>query len=195
MAEKKKNDNKSAEKKENNKNNDECIKNYNLAKDFFKGKLTTEEKDNVFAHLLKCQSCLKSYKFYLRATRNEDFNLTKEAIDFCNLNLENDKLKTRKILKKLKTAGLYTLDNKYECIAKEFRLSKLKDVEAVSQLFLGDETIESIKDQELLLEFTKHLCYNICKDIHLLERCYRKGMGVLVENNIPKREIIIDEPK
>ena len=195
MAEEKKNNKKSIEKKENNKSNDECIKNYNLAKDFFKGKLTTEEKDNVFAHLLKCQNCLKSYKFYLRATRNEDFNLTKEAIDFCNLNLENDKLKTRKILKKLKTAGLYTLDNKYECIAKEFRLSKLKDVEAVSQLFLGDETIESIKDQELLLEFTKHLCYNICKDIDLLERCYRKGMGVLVENNIPKREIIIDEPK
>ena len=187
--------NKSAEKKENNKNNDECIKNYNLAKDFFKDKLTTEEKDSIFAHLLKCQNCLKSYKFYLRATRNEDFNLTKEAIDFCNLNLENDKLKTRKILKKLKTAGLYTLDNKYECIAKEFRLSKLKDVEAVSQLFLGDETIESIKDQELLLEFTKHLCYNICKDIDLLERCYRKGMGVLVENNIPKEEVIIDEPK
>ena len=192
MTEEKKENNKKSIK---NKSNDECIKNYNLAKDFFKGKLTTEEKDNVFAHLLKCQSCLKSYKFYLRATRNEDFNLTKEAIDFCNLNLENDKLKTRKILKKLKTAGLYTLDNKYECIAKEFRLSKLKDVEAVSQLFLGDETIESIKDQELLLEFTKHLCYNICKDIDLLERCYRKGMGVLVENNIPKREIIIDEPK
>ena len=195
MAEEKKNNKKSIEKKENNKSNDECIKNYNLAKDFFKGRLTTEEKDNIFAHLLKCQNCLKSYKFYLRATRNEDFNLTKEAIDFCNSNLENDKLKTRKILKKLKTAGLYTLDNKYECIAKEFRLSKLKDVEAVSQLFLGDETIESIKDQELLLEFTKHLCYNICKDIDLLERCYRKGMGVLVENNIPKREIIIDEPK
>lgn len=190
------NNKKSAEKKEkNNKSNDECIKNYNLAKDFFKGKLTTEEKDNIFAHLLKCQNCLKSYKFYLRATRNEDFNLTKEAIDFCNLNLENDKLKTRKILKKLKTAGLYTLDNKYECIAKEFRLSKLKDVEAVSQLFLGDETIESIKDQELLLEFTKHLCYNICKEIDLLERCYRKGMGVLVENNIPKEEVTIDEPK
>ena len=193
MAEKKKNDNKSAGKKENNKNNDECIKNYNLAKDFFKGKLTTEEKDNVFAHLLKCQSCLKSYKFYLRATRNEDFNLTKEAIDFCNLNLENDKLKTRKILKKLKTAGLYTLDNKYECIAKEFRLSKLKDVEAVSQLFLSDETIESIKDQELLLEFAKHLCYNICKDIDLLERCYRKGMGVLVEDSIPEEEIFTNE--
>ena len=192
MTEEKKENNKKSIK---NKSNDECIKNYNLAKDFFKGKLTTEEKDNVFAHLLKCQSCLKSYKFYLRATRNEDFNLTKEAIDFCNLNLENDKLKTRKILKKLKTAGLYTLDNKYECIAKEFRLSKLKDVEAVSQLFLGDETIESIKDQELILEFTIHLCYNICKDIDLLERCYRKGMGVLVENNIPKREIIIDEPK
>ena len=195
MAEEKKNNKKSIEKKENNKSNDECIKNYNLAKDFFKGRLTTEEKDNIFAHLLKCQNCLKSYKFYLRATRNEDFSLTKEAIDFCNSNLENDKLKTRKILKKLKTTGLYTLDNKYECIAKEFRLSKLKDVEAVSQLFLGDETIESIKDQELLLEFTKHLCYNICKDIDLLERCYRKGMGVLVENNIPKREIIIDEPK
>ena len=192
MTEEKKENNK---KSINNKSNDECIKNYNLAKDFFKGKLTTEEKDNVFAHLLKCQSCLKSYKFYLRATRNEDFNLTKEAIDFCNLNLENDKLKTRKILKKLKTAGLYTLDNKYECIAKEFRLSKLKDVEAVSQLFLGDETIESIKDQELLLEFTKHLCYNICKDIDLLERCYRKGMGILVEDNIPKEEVIIDEPK
>ena len=195
MAEEKKNNKKSIEKKENNKSNDECIKNYNLAKDFFKGRLTTEEKDNIFAHLLKCQNCLKSYKFYLRATRNEDFNLTKEAIDFCNLNLENDKLKTRKILKKLKTAGLYTLDNKYECIAKEFRLSKLKDVEAVSQLFLGDETIESIKDQELLLEFTKHLCYNICKDIDLLERCYRKGMGILVEDNIPEKEIMIDEPK
>lgn len=192
MAEEKKENNKKSVK---NKSNDECIKNYNLAKDFFKGKLTTEEKDNIFAHLLKCQNCLKSYKFYLRATRNEDFNLTKEAIDFCNLNLENDKLKTRKILKKLKTAGLYTLDNKYECIAKEFRLSKLKDVEAVSQLFLGDETIESIKDQELLLEFTKHLCYNICKEIDLLERCYRKGMGVLVENNIPKEEVTIDEPK
>ena len=187
--------NKSAEKKENNKNNDECIKNYNLAKDFFKGKLTIKEKDDIFAHLLKCRNCLKSYKFYLRATRNEDFNLTKEAIDFCNSNLENDKLKTRKILKKLKTTGLYTLDSKYECIAKEFRLSKLKDVEAVSQLFLGDETIESIKDQELLLEFTKHLCYNICKEIDLLERCYRKGMGVLVENNIPKEEVTIDEPK
>ena len=193
MTEEKKENNK---KSINNKSNDECIKNYNLAKDFFKGRLTTEEKDNIFAHLLKCQNCLKSYKFYLRATRNEDFNLTKEAIDFCNLNLENDKLKTRKILKKLKTAGLYTLDNKYECIAKEFRLSKLKDVEAVSQLFLGDETIESIKDQELLLEFTKHLGYNICKDIDLLERCYRKGMGILIENNIPqKKEIIIDEPK
>ena len=192
MAEEKKENNKKSVK---NKSNDECIKNYNLAKDFFKGKLTTEEKDNIFAHLLKCQNCLKSYKFYLRATRNEDFNLTKEAIDFCNLNLENDKLKTRKILKKLKTAGLYTLDNKYECIAKEFRLSKLKDVEAVSQLFLGDETIESIKDQELLLEFTKHLCYNICKEIDLLERCYRKGMGVLVENNIPREEVTIDEPK
>ena len=192
MAEEKKENNKKSVK---NKSNDECIKNYNLAKDFFKGKLTTEEKDNIFAHLLKCQNCLKSYKFYLRATRNEDFNLTKEAIDFCNFNLENDKLKTRKILKKLKTAGLYTLDNKYECIAKEFRLSKLKDVEAVSQLFLGDETIESIKDQELLLEFTKHLCYNICKEIDLLERCYRKGMGVLVENNIPKEEVTIDETK
>ena len=189
------------EKKENNKkniknkSNDECIKNFNLAKDFFKGKLTTKEKDDIFAHLFKCQSCLKSYKFYLRAIRNEDFNLTREAIDFCNSNLENDKLKTRKILKKLKTTGLYTLDNKYECIAKEFRLSKLKDVEAVSQLFLGDETIDSIKDQELLLEFTKHLCYNICKDIDLLERCYRKGMGVLVEDSIPEEEILTNETK
>ena len=192
MTEEKKENNKKSIK---NKSNDECIKNFNLAKDFFKGKLTIKEKDDIFAHLFKCQSCLKSYKFYLRAIRNEDFNLTKEAIDFCNSNLENDKLKTRKILKKLKTAGLYTLDNKYECIAKEFRLSKLKDVEAVSQLFLGDETIESIKDQELLLEFTKHLCYNICKDIDLLERCYRKGMGILIENNIPKEEVIIDEPK
>lgn len=195
MAEERKNNKKSAKKKENNKSNDECIKNYNLAKGFFKGKLTTEEKDSIFAHLLKCQNCLKSYKFYLKATRNEDFNLTKEAIDFCNLNLENDKLKTRKILKKLKTAGLYTLDNKYECIAKEFRLSKLKDVKAVSQLFLGDETIESIKDQELLLEFTKHLCYNICKDIDLLERCYRKGMGVLVEDSIPGEEKHTNETK
>ena len=190
MAEEKKENNKKSIK---NKSNDECIKNFNLAKDFFKGKLTIKEKDNIFAHLFKCQSCLKSYKFYLRAIRNEDFNLTKEAIDFCNSNLENDKLKTRKILKKLKTAGLYTLDNKYECIAKEFRLSKLKDIEAVSQLFLGDETIESIKDQELILEFTKHLCYNICKDIDLLERCYRKGMGVLVEDSIPEEEIPTNE--
>ena len=190
MTEEKKENNKKSIK---NKSNDECIKNFNLAKDFFKGKLTIKEKDDIFAHLFKCQSCLKSYKFYLRAIRNEDFNLTKEAIDFCNSNLENDKLKTRKILKKLKTAGLYTLDNKYECIAKEFRLSKLKDVEAVSQLFLGDETIESIKDQELLLEFTKHLCYNICKDIDLLERCYRKGMGVLVEDSIPEEEIFTNE--
>ena len=192
MTEEKKENNKKSIK---NKSNDECIKNYNLAKDFFKGKLTIKEKDDIFAHLLKCQNCLKSYKFYLRATRNEDFNLTKEAIDFCNSNLENDKLKTRKILKKLKTTGLYTLDNKYECIAKEFRLSKLKDVEAVSQLFLGDETIDSIKDQELLLEFTKHLCYNICKDIDLLERCYRKGMGVLVEDSIPEEEILTNETK
>lgn len=190
MTEEKKENNKKIVK---NKSNNECIKNYNLAKDFFKGKLTIKEKDDIFAHLLKCQNCLKSYKFYLRATRNEDFNLTKEAIDFCNSNLENDKLKTRKILKKLKTTGLYTLDNKYECIAKEFRLSKLKDVEAVSQLFLGDETIDSIKDQELLLEFTKHLCYNICKDIDLLERCYRKGMGVLVEDTIPEEEILTNE--
>ena len=192
MAEEKKENNKKSIK---NKSNDECIKNYNLAKDFFKGKLTIKEKDDIFAHLFKCQSCLKSYKFYLRAIRNEDFNLTKEAIDFCNSNLENDKLKTRKILKKLKTTGLYTLDNKYECIAKEFRLSKLKDVEAVSQLFLGDETIDSIKDQELLLEFTKHLCYNICKDIDLLERCYRKGMGVLVEDSIPEEEMLTNETK
>lgn len=190
MTEEKKENNKKSVK---NKSNDECIKNFKLAKDFFKGKLTTEEKDNIFAHLFKCQSCLKSYKFYLRAIRNEDFNLTKEAIDFCNSNLENDKLKTRKILKKLKITGLYTLDNKYECIAKEFRLSKLKDVEAVSQLFLGDETIDSIKDQELLLEFAKHLCYNICKDIDLLERCYRKGMGVLVEDSIPEEEIFTNE--
>lgn len=175
------------------KSNDECIKNYNLAKDFFKGKLTTKEKDNIFAHLLKCQNCLKSYKFYLKATRNEDFNLTKEAVDFCNSNLENDKLKTRKMLKKLKITGLYTLDNKYECIAKEFRLSKLKDVEAVSQLFLGDETIESIKDQELLLEFTKHLCYNICRDIDFLERCYRKGMGVQVKNDIPRKDVMVND--
>ena len=192
MTEEKKENNKKSIK---NKSNDECIKNFKLAKDFFKGKLTVKEKDDIFAHLFKCQSCLKSYKFYLRAIRNEDFNLTREAIDFCNSNLENDKLKTRKILKKLKTTGLYTLDNKYECIAKEFRLSKLKDVEAVSQLFLGDETIDSIKDQELPLEFTKHLCYNICKDIDLLERCYRKGMGVLVEDSTPKEEILTNETK
>ena len=192
MTEEKKENNKKSIK---NKSNDECIKNFNLAKDFFKGKLTIKEKDDIFAHLFKCQSCLKSYKFYLRAIRNEDFNLTEEAIDFCNSNLESDKLKTRKILKKLKTTGLYTLDNKYECIAKEFRLSKLKDVEAVSQLFLGDETIDSIKDQELLLEFVKHLCYNICKDIDLLERCYRKGMGVLVEDSIPEEEILTNETK
>ena len=49
---------KSAEKKEkDNKSNDECIKNYNLAKDFFKGKLTITEKANIFAHLFKCQKC------------------------------------------------------------------------------------------------------------------------------------------
>lgn len=179
MTEEKKSNNKKADK---SRSDDECIKKFNLAKDFFKGNLTIKEKDNIFTHLLKCQTCLKSYKFYLKAIRNEEFNLTKEAVDFCNANLENDKLKTRKMLKKLKISGLYTLDNKYECIAKEFRLSKLRDVEAVSQLFLGDETIESIKDQELLLEFTKHLCYNICRDIDLLERCYRKEMGVIVND-------------
>ena len=106
--------------------------------------------------------------------------MTEQAVLFCNNNLEKQ-LKTRTILKKQKFTGLYNLNNKYESLAKEFKLSKLKDVEAVSQLFLGDETIESIKDQELLLEFAKHLCYNICRNIDLLERCYRKGMGVIVK--------------
>lgn len=178
MTEEKKNNNKNADK---SRSNNECIKNFNLAKDFFKDNLTIKEKDNIFTHLLKCQTCLKSYKFYLKATRNEEFNLTKEAVDFCNANLENNKLKTRRRLEKLKITGLYTLDNKYEYIAKEFRLSKLKDVEAVSQLFLGDDTIESIKDSKLLLDFTKFLCYNICKEIDLLERCYRKGVGVIID--------------
>lgn len=157
-----------------------CVKNYNLAKDFFKGNLSVKETDKIFAHLLQCQNCLKSYKFYSKAVLNESFSLTEQAVNFCNANLET-RLQTRAILKKQKIAGLYNLNNKYESMAKEFKLSKLKDVEAVSQLFLGDETIESIKDSDLLLDFTKHLCYNICKDIDLLERCLRKGQGVLVD--------------
>ena len=153
-----------------------CVKNYNLTKDFFKDNLSIKEKDKIFAHLLQCQNCLKSYKFYSKAVLNENFSVTEQAINFCNANLEA-RLQTRGLLREQKIKGLYTIDNKYESIAKEFKLSKLKDVEAVSQLFLGDETIESIKDPELLLEFTKHLCYNICKEIDLLEKCYRKGMG------------------
>lgn len=159
----------------------ECIKNYQLAKDFFKGNLDTKQMDKIFVHLLQCKECLKSYKFYSKAVNNENFSVTEQAIIFCNNNLEKQ-LKTRTILKKQKVTGLYNLNNKYECMAKEFKLSKLKDVEAVSQLFLGDETIESIKDQELLLEFAKHLCYNICKEIDLLERCLRKGQGVLIND-------------
>lgn len=169
-----------------------CVKNYNLAKDFFKDNLSIKEKDKIFAHLLQCKNCLKSYKFYSKAVLNENFSVTEQAINFCNANLEV-RLQTRSLLKKTKVKGLYTINNKYESIAKEFKLSKLKDVEAVSQLFLGDETIESIKNPELLLKFTKHLCYNICKEIDLLERCYRKGMGVLVENNTLKEEVITDE--
>ena len=44
MTEEKKENNKKSIK---NKSNDECIKNFNLAKDFFKGKLTIKEKDNI----------------------------------------------------------------------------------------------------------------------------------------------------
>ena len=168
------------ENKEKIKDKSICVKNYNLAKDFFKDNLSIKEKDRIFAHLLQCKNCLKSYKFYSKAVLNESFSVTEQAINFCNANLEA-RLQTRSILKKTKVKGLYTINNKYESIAKEFKLSKLKDVEAVSQLFLGDETIESIKNPELLLEFTKHLCYNICKEIDLLERCYRKGMGVIVD--------------
>ena len=157
-----------------------CIKNYNLAKDFFKDNLSIKEKDKIFAHLLQCKNCLKSYKFYSKAVLSENFSVTEQAVNFCNANLEV-RLQTRNLLKKTKVKGLYTINNKYESIAKEFKLSKLKDIEAVSQLFLGDETIESIKDPELLLKFTKYLCYNICKEIDLLERCYKKGMGVIVD--------------
>lgn len=171
-----------------------CVKNYNLAKDFFKDNLSIKEKDKIFAHLLQCKNCLKSYKFYSKAVLNENFSVTEQAVNFCNANLEV-RLQTRSLLKKTKVKELYTINNKYESIAKEFKLSKLKDIEAVSQLFLGDETIESIKDPELLLEFTKHLCYNICKEIDLLERCYRKGIGILVENNIPREEVITDGTK
>lgn len=160
--------------------NKECIKNYQLAKDFFKGNLDTRQMDKIFVHLLQCKECLKSYKFYSKAVNNEPFSVTEQAVIFCNNNLEKQ-LKTRTILKKQKISGLYNLNNKYESIAKEFKLSKLKDVEAVSSLFIRDETIESIKDSELLLEFIKYLCYNICKEIDLLERCYKKGMGVIVD--------------
>lgn len=160
--------------------NKECIKNYQLAKDFFKGNLDVKQMDKIFAHLLQCKECLKSYKFYSKAVNNEAFNITEQAVMFCNNNLEKQ-LKTRTILKKQKISGLYNRNNKYESIAKEFKLSKLKDVEAVSQLFLGDETIESIKDNDLLLDFIKYLCYNICKEIDLLERCLRKGQVVLVD--------------
>ena len=162
--------------------------------DFLKGKLTLAEQDEIYLHLLGCLKCLKTYKFYSRTLFDEKFTVSERAIQFCNNNLER-KLKTRDLLISKGTKGLLNIDTKYEELAKEFKLSKLKDVEAVSRLFMGDETIESIKDTELLLEFTKHLCYNICKEIDLLERCYRKGMGVLVENNIPKKEVIIDEPK
>lgn len=164
----------------NKKNKDECIKNYNLAKDFFKGNLSVKDQDKIYTHLLQCKDCLKSYKFYSKAVRNEDFKLIESAVNFCNLNIEKT-LKTRKILEKQGITGLYDLDTKYESIAKEFKLSKLKDVEAVCNLFTGDETIESIKDGDLLLNFTKYLCYNICKEVDLLERCYRKGIGVVVD--------------
>lgn len=167
------------DKNENKKN--ECIKNYNLAKDFFKGNLSVKEQDKIYVHLLQCKDCLKSYKFYSKVVQNEDFSLTEAAVYFCNSNLESLNLKTRKILKKQGIIGLYTPEHKYECIAKEFRLSKLKDVEAIRNLFTGDETIESIKDSDLLLEFTRHLCYNICRDIDYLEKCYRINQGVIVD--------------
>lgn len=154
--------------------------------DFLKGKLTLAEQDEIYLHLLGCLKCLKTYKFYSQTLFDEKFTVSERAIQFCNNNLER-KLRTRDLLISKGTKGLLNIDMKYEELAKEFKLSKLKDVEAVSRLFMGDETIESIKDTELLLEFTKHLCYNICKEIDLLERCYRKGMGVLVENNNPKR--------
>lgn len=157
-----------------------CVKNYNLVKDFFKDNLSIKEKDKIFAHLFQCKNCFKRYKFYSKVVLNENSSVTEQAINFCNANPEV-RLQTRSLLKKTKVKGLYTINNKYESMAKEFKLSKLKDVEAVSQLFLGDETIESIKDPELLLEFTKRLCYNICKEIDLLERCYRKGKGVIVD--------------
>ena len=154
-------------------------------KDFLKGKLTLAEQDEIYLHLLGCLKCLEAYKFYSRTLFGEKFTVSERAIQFCNNNIER-KLKTRDLLISKGTKGLLNIDTKYEELAREFKLSKLKDVEAVSRLFMGDETIESIKDTELLLEFTKHLCYNICKEIDLLERCYRKGMGVLVENNNPK---------
>lgn len=147
--------------------------------DFLKGKLSLAEQDEIYLHLLSCLKCLKTYKFYSKTLFDEKFTVSERAVQFCNNNLEK-KLETRNLLLSKKTNGLLDLDTKYEGLAKEFKLSKLKDVEAVSRLFMGDETIESIKDTELLLEFTKHLCYNICKEIDLLERCYRKGMGVLV---------------
>lgn len=162
-----------------NKQNDECIKNYQEAKQFFKGELSISKMDKIFAHLLTCAECLKSYKFYCKAVRNEDFNIREQAVLFCNNHLDK-KLKTRSILKKQGITGLYTFEHKFECIAQEFKLSKLKDVVAVSDLFLGDETIESIKNSDMLLEFTKHLTLKICKELDYLERCYAKGMGVLV---------------
>lgn len=161
---------------------------------FLKGNLTITEQDEIYLHLLGCLKCLKTYKFYSRTLFDEKFTVSERAIQFCNNNLEK-KLKTRDLLISKETKGLLNINTKYEELAKEFKLSKLKDVEAVSRLFMGDETIESIKDTELLLEFAKHLCYNICKEIDLLERCYRKGIGVLVENNISKEEVIIDEAK
>ena len=84
-----------------------CVKNYNLAKDFFKDNLSIKEKDKIFAHLLQCKNCLKSYKFYSKAVLNESFSVTEQAINFCNANLEV-RLQTRSILKKTKVKGLFT---------------------------------------------------------------------------------------
>lgn len=160
---------------------DDCskISDIRIVKSFFKGELNPELQDKIYLHLLGCLKCLKTYKFYSKSLLDEKFTVSEKAIQFCNNNLEK-KLKTRDLLIDKKTKGLLNIDTKYEELAKEFKLSKLKDVEAVSRLFIGDETIESIKDPDLLLKFTKHLCYNICKEIDLLERCYRKGIGVLI---------------
>ena len=64
------------ENKEKIKDKSICVKNYNLAKDFFKDNLSIKEKDKIFAHLLQCKNCLKSYKFYSKAVLNESFSVT-----------------------------------------------------------------------------------------------------------------------